>query len=156
MMKLYLVQHGEAENKETNSERPLTEKGHNDIRKLSQFLNQSDIQLDQVIHSGKLRAKETAEYFVKMLTNPSSSIENSNINPNDSLEPLIAEIQSWSNDTLIVGHLPYLAKLVSYLTTGNDSSLTASFQPGTAICLQRDEDMKWQLNWMIRPELLGN
>ena len=30
-----------------------------------------------------------------------------------------------------------------------------SFQPATAICLQRDEDKSWQLNWMIRPELLA-
>jgi phosphohistidine phosphatase len=155
-MKLYLVQHGEAENKDTNSERPLTEKGHNDIRKLSQFLNQSDVQLGQVIHSGKLRAKETAEYFVKMLINPSSLVINDNINPNDSLEPLIEQIKSWNGDTLIVGHLPYLAKLVSYLTTNNKSTLTVSFQPGSIICLERDDELKWSINFMVRPELLSD
>jgi len=155
-MKLYLVQHGEAEGKDVNPERPLTDKGHQDIRKLSQFLKQSDIQLEQVIHSGKLRARETAEYFVKMLTSPSSSVVNDNINPKASLDPLIGHIQSWNCDTLIVGHLPYLAKLVSYLTTDNKASLNSSFQPGTVVCIQRDDELKWSLNWMIRPELLGD
>jgi len=155
-MKLYIVQHGEATAKDINPERPLTDKGHNDIKNISQFLKQSDIQLDQVIHSGKLRAKETSEYFVKMLTNPSSSVVNDNINPNDSLEPLADEIQTWESDTLIVGHLPYLAKLVSYLTTGNDAYLNISFQPGSIVCLERNGELKWQINWMIRPELLGD
>ena len=81
-MKLYLVQHGEATSKDITPERPLTEKGHDDVRKISQFLKQSDFQLDQIIHSDKPRAKETAEYFIKILNNPSSSIVNNNINPN--------------------------------------------------------------------------
>jgi len=153
-VKLYLVQHGEATSKNINPERPLTDKGHKDIRTISQFLKQSNIQLDQVIHSGKLRARETAEYFIKLLNNPSSSIVNENISPKNSLDPLTEEIQSWDSDTLVVGHLPYLAKLVSYLTIGNESTLTVSFQPGTVVCLERDGELKWSLDWMIKPKLL--
>ncbi len=153
-MKLYLVQHGEAISKDTNSERPLTEKGHNDIRKMSQLFTQADISLEQVIHSGKLRAAQTAEYFVKNLREPSVVKVNDHIKPKETLQPLTEQILSWNNDTLIIGHLPYLAKLVSYLTTENESSLTISFQPGTAVCLQRKDNLQWQINWMVRPELL--
>jgi len=155
-MKLYLVQHGEAEGKDVNPGRPLTDKGHDDIRELSQFLKQSDIQLEQVIHSGKLRAKETAEYFVKLLNNSSTTQINTNINPNDSLEPLLAELESWESDSLVVGHLPYVGKIVSQLVTGNDALLSISFQPGSIVCLERSDEQKWQLNWMVRPELLGD
>jgi len=155
-MKLYLVQHGEATDKDIDPDRPLTDKGHDDIRKMSELLKCSNIELEQVIHSGKLRAKETAEYYVKLLSTPSSLIENNNINPKDELSPLIDEIESWNSDTLIVGHLPYLAKLSSMLLANNDATLSVSFKPGTVVCLERDDNNNWSLNWMIRPELLNN
>ena len=154
-MKLYLVQHGEAMNKDINAERPLTEKGHSDIKKISDLFTQADITLTQIIHSGKLRAKQTAEYFVKNISGSSLTKVNNNINPNDDLQPLMQQLKSWDKDTLMVGHLPYLAKVVSQLTTDNETSLSVSFKPGTVVCLQRDDKMHWQINWMIRPELLG-
>ncbi len=37
---------------------------------MAQLLKQAGVQIDQVIHSGKLRAEQTAEYFVKNLNTP--------------------------------------------------------------------------------------
>ena len=62
-MKLYLVQHGEAHSKDTNLERPLTQKGRIDVNKMSDFMNIAGVVVKQVYHSGKLRAKQTAEVF---------------------------------------------------------------------------------------------
>ena len=53
-MKLYLVQHGEACAKEIDPERPLTEQGQADIDRLAVFLKAAGIQVERVIHSGKL------------------------------------------------------------------------------------------------------
>lgn len=58
-MKLYLVQHGEACTKDVNTERPLTDQGKRDIDRLATFFTQADIQVSRVVHSGKLRAKQT-------------------------------------------------------------------------------------------------
>ena len=55
-MKLYLVQHGEACAKDVDPERPLTDQGNADTDRLAAFLKQAGIQVERVIHSGKLRA----------------------------------------------------------------------------------------------------
>ncbi len=37
-MKVYLVQHGEAESKEVNPQRPLTEQGMRDVQRIAEAL----------------------------------------------------------------------------------------------------------------------
>ena len=56
---------------------------------------------------------------------------------------------------LVVGHLPFMAKLVSHLLVEDENRLTTAYQPGTVVCLERVDDDRWQIDWMIRPELLS-
>ncbi len=60
---------------------------------------------------------------------------------------------------MVVGHLPFMGRLVSHLVAGSEKANVAAFQPGTVACLERaggDEDGGgWALAWMVRPELLG-
>jgi phosphohistidine phosphatase len=153
-MKLYLVQHGDALSKTINPKRPLSDQGHQDVQKMAQFLKQSDVKVEQVIHSGKLRARQTADYLSKNMAIGKTLQINDKINPNDSPQCIAQNIMTWECDSLIVGHLPFMAKLVSYLVLGSDESAVVAFQPGTVVCIQRDEEQKWQINWMITPELL--
>lgn len=60
-MKLYLVQHGEASAKTVDPERPLTELGRTDVEQLARFLGEAGVRIERVMHSGKLRAVQTAE-----------------------------------------------------------------------------------------------
>ncbi|MCZ2845213.1 MAG: histidine phosphatase family protein [Candidatus Bathyarchaeota archaeon] len=60
-MKLYLVQHAEAKQEEEDPARPLSEKGWENLDKISDFLKGKDIKVSKIFHSGKLRAKQTAE-----------------------------------------------------------------------------------------------
>jgi phosphohistidine phosphatase len=55
---------------------------------------------------------------------------------------------------LVVGHLPFMTKLVSHLLIEDEDKLITAWQPGSVVCLQRENGTHWQLNWMIRPELL--
>ena len=68
-MKLYLVQHGEACAKDVDPDRPLTDAGKADVERLAAFLGQVGIRVDRVIHSGKLRAVQTAERLAGVLAN---------------------------------------------------------------------------------------
>jgi len=152
-MKLYLVQHGEACSKEENPDRPLTQQGKTDIQRLAKFLNQAGIRVDRVIHSGKLRAAETAE-LLSIAVAPGIEPEiNGLINPNDNPKAFDWQSESWDKDMLVVGHLPFMAKLVSHLITGDENRPVTAYQPGTVVCLERDDDAYWKINWMIRPEL---
>ena len=154
-MKLYLVQHGEACTKDVNPDRPLTDQGEADIDRLAEFLKQAGIQVDRVLHSGKLRAVQTAERLANAIA-PGVEVEASGlINPKDNPKAFDWQSESWDRDMLVVGHLPFMAKLVSHLVIEDDDKLIAAYQPGSIVCLERLKDAHWLINWMIRPELLG-
>ena len=153
-MKLYLVQHGEACAKEVDPERPLTGQGKVDVERLAGFLKQAGMTVDKVIHSGKLRAMQTAQILSSAIA-PGVELETSGLmNPNDNPAAFDWQDESWSRDTLLVGHLPFMAKLASHLLVGDEERVTTAFQPGTMVCLEKVDNSHWQLNWMIRPELL--
>jgi phosphohistidine phosphatase len=154
-MKLYLVQHGEACAKEVNPERPLTDQGQADIDRLAAFLKQAGIQIDRVIHSEKLRAIQTAERLAAAIA-PGVELETSGIiNPNDNPKAFDWQSESWDRATLVVGHLPFMAKLVSHLVIEDENRLITAYQPGSIVCLQLNSNAHWQINWMLRPELLS-
>jgi phosphohistidine phosphatase len=154
-MKLYLVQHGEACAKEVNPERPLTDQGKADIDRLAAFLKRAGIRPDRVIHSEKLRAIQTAERLAAAIA-PGVELEASGIiNPNDNPQAFDWQSESWDRATLVVGHLPFMAKLVSHLVIEDENRLITAYQPGSIVCLQLNSNAHWQINWMLRPELLS-
>lgn len=154
-MKLYLVQHGEACTKDVDPERPLTAQGRKDVEKLAAFLHKAGIQVHRLMHSGKLRAEQTSQILADVIA-PGVELEVSGlINPNDNPKAFDWQQDSWGKDTLIVGHLPFMARLVSHLVVADDNQIIVAFQPGSIVCLEHGDNSHWQLDWMIRPELLA-
>ena len=153
-MKLYLVQHAEACTKDVDPQRPLTEQGVKDMARLAARLRHAGIEVGRIVHSGKLRAKQTAESLAQALA-PGLELETSGLlNPNDNPKAFDWQSESWDTDTLIVGHLPFMARLVSHLLAEDENRIVAGFTPGSIVCLESHHDGHWQLNWMLRPELL--
>jgi phosphohistidine phosphatase len=153
-MKLYLVQHGDAIAKEIDPDRPLSDEGRADIDRLAVFLKQGGVQVDRVIHSGKLRAQQTAERLAVDIA-PGVEPEISGLmSPNDNPMAFDWQSESWDRDTLIVGHLPFMARLVSHLLIDDVDRPMVAYKPGTVVCLEHSDGAQWQLNWMIRPELI--
>ncbi len=152
MPRLYLVQHGEAKKKEEDPQRPLTEKGRKDTEKIAEFLAKTGVSIDRIVHSGKLRAKQTAEIFARKL-----GVEK--IDEDPSLAPL-APPEEWARklevieeNIMLVGHLPHLSLLASILLTGDKEVQPVKFTYSGVVCLERIES-KWKLVWMITPELI--
>ena len=154
-MKLYLVQHGQACSKDVDPNRPLTEQGKANVNRLAVFLRKSGVSVDRIIHSGKPRASQTAERLVNAIAAGSVPEVSEVINPNDDPAQFAQLSFSWTDDTLIVGHLPFMAKLVSQLTLRNTQTVFAEFTPGSAVCLERHDNNRWTLNWMVRPEVMN-
>lgn len=153
-MKLYLVQHGDAVDKDTNPERPLSEQGKADVNRLSVFLRKNNIQVERVMHSGKLRAAQTVERLLNSVSTGVDAETSVLLAPNASVEAFTELSFMWSEDTLLVGHLPFLAKLISQLCFQNNTVSIVEFKPGTCVCLERNEANLWHLTWMVRPENL--
>lgn len=152
-MKLYLVQHADSKRKEEDPSRPLSERGWKNIRKMARYAEKYlRIQVTQIVHSGKLRAKQTAEVLAEHL-HPAKEVVAA-----EDLEPL-ADPKLWKNclaetteDIMIVGHLPHLSKLAGHLLTGDESKEVVAFRMGGIACLQKDEDGRWTVQWIITPE----
>lgn len=153
-MKLYLIQHGEACDKAVDPERPLTDNGKADVNRLAVYLRKNNIQVDRVIHSGKLRAQQTVERLLNSVGNHATVEVSDKIGPNSVVEEFSELSFTWEEDTLIVSHMPFLAKLVSQLCIRNTDTLFANCTPGSALCLQRNDLNQWQINWMVRPDSL--
>jgi len=150
--KIYLIQHGDSLAKEVDPNRPLSEKGKQDINHLATFLKNLNLSVDLIIHSGKLRAAQTAE-LLGLAFQPRTPIQSqAGLEPLDDPTPLANELKSWSHNTVFVGHLPFMEKLSSLLLAGEEKKILA-FEPGTLICLERNNENIWTLLWMLRPQL---
>ena len=153
-MKLYLVQHGEAVSKQEDPERPLSEQGIKDVKAMAAFLKTAGIRVVRVWHSGKRRAEQTADLLAMAVLAGGAPEAIREINPNDSVQDFITDADVWDEDTLVVGHLPFMAQLVSQLLTGKSEHETVSYEPGAVVCLERLPSQRWVLNWMQQPGLL--
>ena len=84
-MKLYLAQHGDSLPEEINSERPLSERGREDVQRVAQFVGAYGMRVKRVYHSGKLRARQTAELFATEVASEEAVEAVAGINPNDAV-----------------------------------------------------------------------
>jgi len=156
-MKLYLVQHADAVAKQLDPARPLSEKGRTDTERMASFLARSGVRAGRVIHSGKQRALETALLLARVI-GPGNVVEQAEdgLAPNDPTDRLADAITGWprGEDVIVVGHLPFMNRMVSRLTAGSDESSVVAFEPGCVVCLNETEN-GWSVAWMVPPSLLG-
>lgn len=159
-MKLYLVQHGDALAKALDPDRALSDQGKADMEKIARFLK-GHVKPAIIVHSGKTRARQSADILAKTLAPDITPEAITGIAPNDSVQSFVHHARALRDDLLLVGHLPFVSKLVAQLSTNQANPFT-TFQPGSMVCLavEKDGDMdgnegdSWQIQWMIRPELL--
>ena len=153
-MRLYLAQHGHALDKQDDPQRPLSETGERDVRQVAEQLGHASLQVARVWHSGKLRAEQTAKLLARQVLSQGRPEQIDGIAPNDPVGDFVADADVWQEDTLVVGHLPFMGRLVSLLVTGDPDAECVQFTPGTVVCLERTSPERWVLLWMLRPGLL--
>ncbi|MBF8270705.1 MAG: phosphohistidine phosphatase SixA [Gammaproteobacteria bacterium] len=153
-MNLYLVQHGQAVTKEVDPGRPLSPQGEQEIKRMAVFLEKSGVSVDRILHSGKMRAHQTAEILADKLLLKGEIEAIAGINPNDSVEDFAGKLHKLKHDTMLVGHLPFMARLVAYLTSGNADHEIVDYRPGSIVCLELDAEQNWRIRWMLRPDLI--
>jgi phosphohistidine phosphatase len=154
MMRLYLVRHGEAVPKAVDPECPLSERGRAEVEQVASFLGEAGVRVVAVLHSGKRRAEQTAELLASSVGNRPRLEKISGIAPLDPTNELARIANAWTEDTMVVGHLPFMARLVSRLVTGDEADSAVAYHPGSVVCLERWGDARWTIAWMLRPELL--
>lgn len=150
-MFLYLVQHAEAKPEHEDPQRGLSEKGLKDIKKIASFVTKLKIDVNEIFHSGKLRAEQTAEILTEALK--VSCIQTDGLAPLDDPEIWFNRLKNLDKSIMLVGHLPHLGKLCSVLLCQDKEKNIVTFQMAGIVCLKK-ENTDWSLNWMIIPEII--
>ena len=152
-MSLYLVQHGKSLPEEIDPERPLSDEGKKTVDSIARKAAENNIPVSGIVHSGKTRARQTAE-IISAYVKPESGIRKSTgLNPNDDVTSIASQVSS-SKNIMLVGHLPFMERLVSYLITGTTDKTVVKFQNGGIVCLdQEPEKGSWYVKWMLIPEM---
>ena len=156
-MKLYCVRHCEALSTILDPERSLSEQGPDDARKIAGYIEERGIVIPRIVHSGIKRAAQTAEYIAATCQYEDLIVSPELLDDQADVALLIDELKQWTRDTLLVGHMPYMANLVSALVMDNDDAVSSqllTFSPGTMVCLNGVADGGWIIDWVIKPDNL--
>jgi phosphohistidine phosphatase len=150
-MTLLLVQHGKAKPESEDPERSLTEHGAETVTRVAELAARMGITVDQIRHSGKRRAEQTAAVFAKRLGPPKGVVAVKGLGPNDDVTLVPASLPGEHESIMLVGHLPHLSRLVGLLVTGKPDVEIVKFRNSGIVCLTRNVG-KWAIDWVIAPD----
>src|SRR4029453_1398632 len=92
----------------------------------------------RVVHSGKTRARQTAEAWGGLL---GADVEQSDtLAPNDNPGTWVERLDAEVDDLMLVGHLPHLGRLAGSLLSGDADHALIRFRPGGLVGLERTDD----------------
>jgi phosphohistidine phosphatase len=159
-MRLYLVRHGLAFTKDEHPDRPLSAQGKKDVARMASFLGRTQIRVARVIHSEILRAQQTALAFSPVIGPGRIVEEMKDLTPSSRLDSLVEAAAGWTEDTMVVGHDPFMSRITSFLTSGDPNAGVIAFDPGAVVCLERDPLITetgghWTILWHMSPVLLS-
>ena len=146
-MRLVLVHHGDAVGPEVDPRRPLSTWGREAVDRLAADAATRGVKPAVVWHSGKLRAKETAEAFWRAC-NPFAEFSAArDLQPEDPPEWIRDRLRGESRDVLIAGHYPHLPRLLTVLLQS-----TAAFpQNGVVALVSHDDGETFSEEWRRDP-----
>jgi phosphohistidine phosphatase len=152
-MALYLVQHGKSLPKNVDPDQGLSEEGIADTKRIADVAADYGVKVSLIKHSGKTRAFKTAEIFASAL-NPDGGIEQaSGLKPLDDVSAFAGTITPEDN-TMLVGHLPFMDRMTSYLITGSSDKPVFKFQNSGIVCLDKEADSgAWVIVWTLMPKI---
>lgn len=162
-MNLYIVRHAIAVERgtpgyEDDSQRPLTDKGHKKMKKISQGLHQFDVRLNTILSSPYVRARDTAKILADEFKLEKQLYFSENLIPPGNFEALVDEIQEKYDveNLALVGHEPMLSQFISWLTTGHPE-MELNLKKGGVCYLSSDnlyQDHRAALEWLLTPALM--
>jgi phosphohistidine phosphatase len=140
-MFLILVHHADAVNGVVDATRPLSELGRKQATAVSSRVATHGVKPAAVWHSGKLRARDTAEIYWRVVNPAATFAAQRGLQPDDDPENLADVLGAETDDLMVVSHYPLLPGLLRELT-GAD----AAFPQHGAVGLEK-VDGRWLERW---------
>jgi phosphohistidine phosphatase len=153
-MKVYLLRHGRPKRETEDPARPLSGAGRREVEKVASCLALGGVRVSVVRHSGKLRARQTAEIISSALSPAGGCRRSDGLKPLDDPGEWRARLEAEGEDLMLVGHLPHLDLLASSLLGCGAAGGVFDFTTAGAACLERAGLGRWVLTWFLRPGVL--
>lgn len=146
-MTLYLVHHGDAVGPDVDPQRPLSEAGVASTTALAAEAAARGARPDLVWHSGKLRAKQTAQIFWRACNPLADGSATRDLQPGDPPTIMRDRLRGEPRDVMLVGHFPHLPRLLALLLPQDDATFPAH---GIVALESRDDGETWTELWRAR------
>jgi phosphohistidine phosphatase len=157
-MIVYLVRHGKASKDPaipTDAERPLIKRGRADVQAMAEMMANAGVEVSQIRHSGLVRARETADIFGKHLKPPEGVIAVRGLHYADPVEELARDLRLETLPIMLVGHNPFMEKLVAAMLMVNRGLTPVTFGTSSTACLEYVEGV-WTIKWVLHRELFSS
>jgi phosphohistidine phosphatase len=142
---LYLVHHADAVPATVDPTRPLSTRGRAQAESVAARAAARGARPAAIRHSGKLRARQTAEIYWRA-SNPLATFSAARgLQPDDDPESICDELNEETADVMIVGHYPQLPALLQLLL-GPDAVF-----PQHGIAALERTDAGWVESWREGP-----
>ncbi len=152
-MALLLVQHGKSLSKDKDPAKGLSEEGISEVERIAGIAKKYGVNVHRIMHSGKKRALQTAEIFASALKPDGGIQEIEGINPLDDVDVFADKIEI-NDNLMLVGHLPFMERLTSYLITGSIEKPVFKFQNGGILYMDKVPGTQvWFIKWALMPDI---
>ena|SRR5438105_2571083 len=143
MSLLVLVHHGDAVGPGVDPMRPLSSVGRAATERLASVAAQRGAKPDVIWHSGKLRARQTAELFWKACNPFAPLTAEHGLLPDDPPQWIRDRLTGETRGVLIASHMPYLPRLLALLV-----GVESGFPLHGCVALEPDGDL-WKEVWRL-------
>jgi phosphohistidine phosphatase len=102
-------------------------------------------------HSGKLRAKQTAEAFWRRCNPLSTFAAVRGLQPTDPTAWIVDAVrmeQTDAKDVMLVGHFPQMPQLLAHLVNGAPETASVAFPLNGMVALENQAD-RWIESWRL-------
>jgi phosphohistidine phosphatase len=152
-MSLYLVQHGKSLPKDVDPSQGLSEEGISETKRIAEVAASYEVNVSCINHSVKPRAQKTAEIFASALHPAGGILQVDGLKPLDDVAAYSGFIEPDEN-TMLVGHLPFMERMAAYLVVGSADKPIFRFQNSGIVCLKKNPDINsWIIAWTLMPNI---
>ena len=145
---IYLVHHADAVGPEVDSRRPLSERGRTAALLVADEAERRGVRPEAIWHSGKLRARQTAEIFWKLCNPLATLTAERGLQPTDPPEWMKDRLFGERRELMLVGHMPNLPRVLRVLVGDDADTSERTFPLHGMVALDADGDA-WKEAWRI-------
>jgi phosphohistidine phosphatase len=162
-MNLFLLRHGKAQPRSPkwrpDSKRPLTREGESSMFAVARGIKALEVSFDVILTSPYVRALRTAEILAEVYESE-KLFETARLTPEAGAKDILDEVNenfSAAGEIVLVGHEPFLSRLISTLLTGADGMTMELKKAG--FCKLTIEKLVFGkcacLDWLLTPKQLS-